>query len=203
MLSKWSSERKWPLGTGARLPEESVWCLPAFLATIRNCLLLFLKQILPGVRIIIANPETKGPLGDSHLGEVSHTDLLLGALSSESVFALAPAIIHSPCRSHEASHGVQGGARVVLSRFSDHQKARYYRVAFPKDTGDTESSESTSAASLTSTESLWRVFSWALFLRTPSSGNYWNLQSEQSSTYHNGHETQKPKIIKVVNRCVF
>uniref|UniRef100_A0A8C9U2F7 Disco interacting C n=1 Tax=Scleropages formosus TaxID=113540 RepID=A0A8C9U2F7_SCLFO len=27
-------------------------------------------QILPGVRIIIANPETKGPLGDSHLGEI-------------------------------------------------------------------------------------------------------------------------------------
>ncbi|XP_070291755.1 disco-interacting protein 2 homolog C-like [Salvelinus sp. IW2-2015] len=26
--------------------------------------------ILPGVRIIIANPETKGPLGDSHLGEI-------------------------------------------------------------------------------------------------------------------------------------
>ncbi|KAK2496749.1 hypothetical protein MC885_001999, partial [Smutsia gigantea] len=26
-------------------------------------------KILPGVRIIIANPETKGPLGDSHLGE--------------------------------------------------------------------------------------------------------------------------------------
>lgn len=31
----------------------------------------FPTQILPGVRIIIANPETKGPLGDSHLGEVS------------------------------------------------------------------------------------------------------------------------------------
>uniref|UniRef100_A0A4W5PAF8 Disco-interacting protein 2 homolog Ca n=1 Tax=Hucho hucho TaxID=62062 RepID=A0A4W5PAF8_9TELE len=27
-------------------------------------------RILPGVRIIIANPETKGPLGDSHLGEI-------------------------------------------------------------------------------------------------------------------------------------
>ncbi|XP_028826104.1 disco-interacting protein 2 homolog C isoform X8 [Denticeps clupeoides] len=27
-------------------------------------------KILPGVRIIIANPETKGPLGDSHLGEI-------------------------------------------------------------------------------------------------------------------------------------
>uniref|UniRef100_A0A8C8M117 DMAP1-binding domain-containing protein n=1 Tax=Oncorhynchus tshawytscha TaxID=74940 RepID=A0A8C8M117_ONCTS len=29
-----------------------------------------LLGILPGVRIIIANPETKGPLGDSHLGEI-------------------------------------------------------------------------------------------------------------------------------------
>lgn len=27
-------------------------------------------QILPGVRVIIVNPETRGPLGDSHLGEV-------------------------------------------------------------------------------------------------------------------------------------
>uniref|UniRef100_A0A669DVU8 Disco-interacting protein 2 homolog C n=1 Tax=Oreochromis niloticus TaxID=8128 RepID=A0A669DVU8_ORENI len=32
--------------------------------------LYFIFQILPGVRIIIANPETKGPLGDSHLGEI-------------------------------------------------------------------------------------------------------------------------------------
>lgn len=30
-----------------------------------------LLQILPGVKVIIANPETKGPLGDSHLGEVT------------------------------------------------------------------------------------------------------------------------------------
>lgn len=29
-----------------------------------------MSQILPGVRIIIANPETKGPMGESHLGEV-------------------------------------------------------------------------------------------------------------------------------------
>lgn len=36
---------------------------------------VFFQQILPGVRIIIANPETKGPLGDSHLGEVSHESL--------------------------------------------------------------------------------------------------------------------------------
>lgn len=32
---------------------------------------LLLCQILPGVRVIIVNPETRGPLGDSHLGEVS------------------------------------------------------------------------------------------------------------------------------------
>lgn len=30
----------------------------------------FCFQILPGVRVIIVNPETRGPLGDSHLGEV-------------------------------------------------------------------------------------------------------------------------------------
>lgn len=42
---------------------------------------LFLCQILPGVRIIIANPETKGPLGDSHLGEVIRYHLLLLFLS--------------------------------------------------------------------------------------------------------------------------
>ncbi|KAF3857813.1 hypothetical protein F7725_011014 [Dissostichus mawsoni] len=30
----------------------------------------FSDQILPGVRIIIANPETKGPMGESHLGEI-------------------------------------------------------------------------------------------------------------------------------------
>ncbi|KAL6484250.1 hypothetical protein MHYP_G00062950 [Metynnis hypsauchen] len=28
------------------------------------------NTILPGVKVIIANPETKGPLGDSHLGEI-------------------------------------------------------------------------------------------------------------------------------------
>lgn len=32
---------------------------------------LLIFQILPGVKVIIANPETKGPLGDSHLGEVT------------------------------------------------------------------------------------------------------------------------------------
>uniref|UniRef100_A0A7N6AV23 DMAP1-binding domain-containing protein n=1 Tax=Anabas testudineus TaxID=64144 RepID=A0A7N6AV23_ANATE len=30
----------------------------------------FYIQILPGVRVIIVNPETRGPLGDSHLGEI-------------------------------------------------------------------------------------------------------------------------------------
>lgn len=34
-------------------------------------LLIFSSKILPGVRVIIVNPETRGPLGDSHLGEVS------------------------------------------------------------------------------------------------------------------------------------
>lgn len=33
--------------------------------------LMFFFKILPGVRVIIVNPETRGPLGDSHLGEVS------------------------------------------------------------------------------------------------------------------------------------
>lgn len=27
-------------------------------------------KILPGVKVVIANPESKGMLGDSHLGEV-------------------------------------------------------------------------------------------------------------------------------------
>lgn len=30
----------------------------------------FDAQILPGVKVVIVNPETKGPVGDSHLGEV-------------------------------------------------------------------------------------------------------------------------------------
>lgn len=34
---------------------------------------LLYQQILPGVRVIIVNPETRGPLGDSHLGEVRGT----------------------------------------------------------------------------------------------------------------------------------
>ncbi len=35
------------------------------------CIIFLNTQILPGVKVIIANTETKGPLGDSHLGEVS------------------------------------------------------------------------------------------------------------------------------------
>uniref|UniRef100_A0A3Q4G8E1 Disco-interacting protein 2 homolog C-like n=1 Tax=Neolamprologus brichardi TaxID=32507 RepID=A0A3Q4G8E1_NEOBR len=42
------------------LSRNSYLALPAMQST----------SILPGVRIIIANPETKGPLGDSHLGEI-------------------------------------------------------------------------------------------------------------------------------------
>ena len=30
-------------------------------------------QLLPGVKVVIANPETKGQCADSHLGEVSET----------------------------------------------------------------------------------------------------------------------------------
>lgn len=37
-------------------------------------------QILPGVRVIIVNPETKGPLGDSHLGEVTGHILFMHSL---------------------------------------------------------------------------------------------------------------------------
>lgn len=36
---------------------------------------LFFYKILPGVRVIIVNPETRGPLGDSHLGEVSSANV--------------------------------------------------------------------------------------------------------------------------------
>uniref|UniRef100_A0A8B9J0G2 Disco interacting protein 2 homolog B n=1 Tax=Amazona collaria TaxID=241587 RepID=A0A8B9J0G2_9PSIT len=34
------------------------------------CLPLGEQGILPGVKVVIVNPETKGPLGDSHLGEI-------------------------------------------------------------------------------------------------------------------------------------
>lgn len=35
-------------------------------------------KLLPGVKVIIANPDTKGQCGDSHLGEVStHNSSLL------------------------------------------------------------------------------------------------------------------------------
>ena len=32
-------------------------------------------KLLPGVKVVIANPETKGQCADSHLGEVSLTNL--------------------------------------------------------------------------------------------------------------------------------
>lgn len=38
---------------------------------LHNSLHILSTKILPGVRVIIVNPETRGPLGDSHLGEVS------------------------------------------------------------------------------------------------------------------------------------
>ncbi|TMS08991.1 Disco-interacting protein 2-like protein C [Larimichthys crocea] len=51
----------WPSACRVRLVERgSPHSLP----------LMESGKILPGVRIIIANPETKGPLGDSHLGEI-------------------------------------------------------------------------------------------------------------------------------------
>ncbi len=34
-----------------------------------------LFQLLPGVKVVIANPETRGQCADSHLGEVSWTDI--------------------------------------------------------------------------------------------------------------------------------
>lgn len=33
-------------------------------------------KLLPGVKVIIANPETKGQCGDSHLGEVSSSQVV-------------------------------------------------------------------------------------------------------------------------------
>lgn len=53
---------------------------------------LLLLQILPGVRIIIANPETKGPLGDSHLGEVGGASI---SSSSSSTSASSSDTTHS------------------------------------------------------------------------------------------------------------
>lgn len=54
----------------------------------RECLTLFFihLQILPGVRVIIVNPETRGPLGDSHLGEVR-----TGCINRSKMMALWPA----------------------------------------------------------------------------------------------------------------
>lgn len=48
------------------LPGSFLLCC----ATLAFTDILWSSQILPGVRIIIANPETKGPMGESHLGEV-------------------------------------------------------------------------------------------------------------------------------------
>lgn len=42
-----------------------------------NSLCMFSFKILPGVRVIIVNPETRGPLGDSHLGEVGFEYLVV------------------------------------------------------------------------------------------------------------------------------
>uniref|UniRef100_A0A7N8XI20 Disco-interacting protein 2 homolog A n=1 Tax=Mastacembelus armatus TaxID=205130 RepID=A0A7N8XI20_9TELE len=55
-------------------------------------------KILPGVKVIIANTETKGPLGDSHLGEVSHTTstslvIYLICLFSASHFLSSPTFV--------------------------------------------------------------------------------------------------------------
>ena len=38
------------------------------------CCFVLDGQILPGVKVVIANPETKGMCADSHLGEVSHSE---------------------------------------------------------------------------------------------------------------------------------
>lgn len=175
---------------------ESVSCLPAFLATIRNCLLCLLKQILPGVRIIIANPETKGPLGDSHLGEVSHTEPSRD-VSSGPVSALAPTIVRSPCSSHRASHGVQGGARAVLSRSSHCWKARYDSVhprghrrhGHPR----IPTAQQVSSLQIHSGECSHEP---SLFLRTPSPGNYWNLQVNRAPPSRMAMKLKGPKISK-------
>lgn len=33
------------------------------------------RQLLPGVKVVIANPDTKGQCADSHLGEVSSDEI--------------------------------------------------------------------------------------------------------------------------------
>lgn len=65
-------------GVATQPATHGVWEGEFFLPTLKRsdhagltvCLWSFVVQILPGVRIIIANPETKGPMGESHLGEV-------------------------------------------------------------------------------------------------------------------------------------
>lgn len=59
---------------------------------------LLYQQILPGVRVIIVNPETRGPLGDSHLGEVRgscKTAALLLRTSQSRVVELKAAVSQS------------------------------------------------------------------------------------------------------------
>uniref|UniRef100_A0A8B9HUG1 Disco-interacting protein 2 homolog A n=1 Tax=Astyanax mexicanus TaxID=7994 RepID=A0A8B9HUG1_ASTMX len=46
------------------------YCNPLQILTLILLTLRLFKGILPGVKVIIANTETKGPLGDSHLGEI-------------------------------------------------------------------------------------------------------------------------------------
>lgn len=137
---------------------ESVSCLPAFLATIRNCLLCLLTQILPGVRIIIANPETKGPLGDSHLGEVSHTEPSRD-VSSGPVSALAPTIV----RNHAARTGQAMVSREELELcFPDPViagKLGMIACTLPRSQETWSSENSNSTASLISTDPLCRVLS--------------------------------------------
>lgn len=65
----------------------------------------FSSQILPGVKVIIAHTETKGPLGDSHLGEVRLGSCVLEPHAARelllSLFPSAPDLwVLSPLGSH-------------------------------------------------------------------------------------------------------
>lgn len=42
-----------------------------------NAKFIFILKLLPGVKVVIANPETKGHCADSHLGEVKNICLKL------------------------------------------------------------------------------------------------------------------------------
>lgn len=67
-------------------------------ATLAFTWILWSSKILPGVRIIIANPETKGPMGESHLGEVratiTHRDV---TLACKKVHHLTPLVCGCVC----------------------------------------------------------------------------------------------------------